>query len=321
MTTAGRHAVTLGFALGLGACLGGGGDESSESSSPRADSGAEQADAASGSRDAGSPADASVAADAGVFTDAAVLPADPACAAAPASGLTTLTLTVDGRQRAYELLIPEGVQLGEQLPLVLALHGRDGHGADMRGVGIQDAAAAKNQRAIFVFPDALDYAGENARGWDIKCDSYDMHFMQALYEATRASTCIDPARVFVTGFSWGADMTIATGCCLHDLVRAIAPLSGTAWGSWRNACPNDVPDYLATIGTDDGAYSLGDVTAVTETFRARKGCEASTHTLSPAECVSYDGCGDKVRQCTYPGMGHSPPPGAASLVWDFFATR
>ena len=317
MRTIGFRSTVVGFAIGLGACLG----TSNEEEPARIDADGGIADASSTNgidaarRDGASPQDAST------VLDSAAEPPDPACSAAPASGLRTLTLSVDGQQRDYELLVPEGVQPGERLPLVLGLHGRDGHGADMRGVGIQDAAAAKGQRAIFVFPDAIDYPGENARGWEIGCDRYDMHFMQALYDATRASTCIDPERVFVTGFSWGADMTIATGCCMHDLVTAIAPMSGTAWGNWRDACPNEVPDYLATIGTNDGIYPLDEVTAVTDTYRTRKGCEASTHPLAAAECVSYDGCDERVRQCTYPGMGHSPPPGAGALLWDFFASR
>jgi polyhydroxybutyrate depolymerase len=241
------------------------------------------------------------------------------CGTAPAPGYTVRTLTIDGVERSYGVLVPDGATADEPLPLVYVFHHRDGDIDAARAYGIQDAAGAAGDRAIFVYPQALPYPGEGAVGWEIACGDYDTRFADAVYDAVAGAACVDSGRVFATGFSWGADMTIAYGCCRADRMRAIAPSSGTAWGSWRDACEtDDVPAFRITIGTNDGAYSVPAVHEVTETYRERNGCAATTTTSDPAVCQAYDGCDDPVIECVYPDMGHQIPDQGAERIWAFF---
>lgn len=265
--------------------------------------------------------------DAGVGTDAGTSDAGTSdagstpslgCGHAPSTGFVDRTITIEGTERRYRLLVPEGTTGETPLPLVFVFHHRDGTSDAAISYGIQDAAASAGDRAIFLFPQALPYPGEGAVGWEIGCDRYDMAFASAIYDAVVSEQCVDTERVFATGFSWGADMTIAFGCCRHDIVRAIAPSSGTAWGSWRDACPGDAPAWRVTIGDADGFYPVADVQSNTDFFRARHGCTAETDPADPAPCVAHRGCDAPVIQCVYPGMGHQIPDGGAAAIWDFF---
>lgn len=239
------------------------------------------------------------------------------CGHAPgATGYLDRSLTVAGRARQYQLHVPAGVTGTTPLPLVFVFHHSGGTIAAAESYGIQDEAAAAGQQAIFVFPQALPYAG--GVGWNLGCTDYDMQFFDAMVAATEAEQCIDAHRVFTTGFSWGADMTIATGCCRGDVVRAVAPSSGT--GGSPGACTAARPAYRATIGTADPFYTVADVHAVTESYRQAQGCTTGTAPAAPSPpCLGYTGCAAPVIECVYPGLEHGFPPDGQKHVWEFFA--
>lgn len=242
------------------------------------------------------------------------------CGHAPsATGIVPHTAMIDGMMRTYDVFVPEGTTGSEPLPLVFVFHERDGGSGGAEAWGMQGAAEAAGDRAIFVFPQALHYQGGSI-GWEIACDGYDMQFVDAMLETVSGEQCIDSQRVFATGFSWGADMTIAFGCCRSDVARAVAPSSGTAWGNWRAACPSSAPALRITIGDADGNYSVPDVQSVTDFYAMRNGCAATTTPSDPdPPCRAYDGCAAPVIQCVYPGMGHQIPPDGAHYIWEFFS--
>ncbi len=244
-------------------------------------------------------------------------PRSAGCGRKPArTGYLDRAITVAGKARRYQLYVPDGADGTTPLPLVLVFHGRDGDIAGAEGFGIQDAAAAEGRRALFVFPQALPRGG--AVGWALGCGGEDMQLVDAMLAATEAEECVDPHRIFTTGFSWGADMTIAIGCCRGDVVRAIAPTSGTGWH--RSGCTAQRPAYRVTIGTADPIYSVADVHAVTEQYRESQGCSAASAPAVPdPPCVGYTGCAAPVVECVYDGLGHGAPPGGWAQVWRFFA--
>ncbi len=244
-------------------------------------------------------------------------PTAAGCGHAPAAtGYLDRRMTVAGQARRYQVYVPAGVAGTAPLPLVFVFHHSGGTIADAESYGIQDAAASAGDQAIFVFPQALPYAG--GVGWNLGCTDYDLQFFDAMVAATEAEQCIDPHRIFTTGFSWGADMTIATGCCRGDVVRAIAPTSGTGGGP--AACTTARPAYRVTIGTADPYYTVDAVHAVTETYRQAQGCTTGTAPATPSPpCLGYNGCAVPVVECVYPDLGHWFPPDGQRYVWEFFA--
>jgi polyhydroxybutyrate depolymerase len=233
-----------------------------------------------------------------------------------ASGYRDRTLTVAGQTRHYQLYVPAGVDGTRPLPLVFVFHARDGTIQDAERFGLQDAAAAAGDKAVFVFPQALSRG--RAVGWALGCGDHDIQLFDAMLAATEAEECIDTHRIFVTGFSWGADMTIATGCCRGDVVRAIAPTSGTGWH--RSGCTAQRPAYRVTIGTADPIYPVRDVHAVTEQYREAQGCSTGTTPAVPSPpCLASTGCNAPVVECVYDGLAHAPPPDGWAHVWRFFA--
>jgi poly(3-hydroxybutyrate) depolymerase len=225
-------------------------------------------------------------------------------------------LTVAGQTRHYQLYVPPGVDGTAPLPLVFVFHPRDGTIQDAERFGIQDAAVAAGDKAIFVFPQALSRGG--AVGWALGCGDYDVQLFDAMAAATEAEECVDTHRIFSTGFSWGADMTITTGCCRGNLVRAIAPTSGTGWGV--GGCTAQRPAYRVTIGTADPIYSVANVHAVTEQYREAQGCSTGTTAAVPSPpCLGFTGCAAPVIECVYDGLAHAPPPDGWAHVWQFFA--
>ncbi len=236
------------------------------------------------------------------------------CGHAPAkTGYLPRAMTVAGKARTYELYIPPGVTNATPLPLVVVFHHSGGTIADAKSYGIQSFSGGK---AIYLFPQALE-TGLGV-GWDLGCTAYDMQFFDAMVAATEAEACIDASHVFTTGFSWGADMTIATGCCRGNVVLAIAPTSGTGWG--LTSCTARRPAYRVTIGTQDPYYSVAEVHKVTETYRTAHHCVTATTASPPSPpCLAYKGCDTPVIECVFDGLEHWFPNDGQEAVWTFFS--
>jgi len=271
--------------------------------------------------EAGSPAAGGAANDAGnAGTGAAGAPGG----AVPSPGCDTenatsgrFTIDVDGTEREYILKLPESYDPSHPYPLIFGWHGRmydaewvaNGE-APLTGpyFGIESEAAG---RAIFIAPQALD------TGWSDQ-DGRDLAFALAMVERSRTELCVDESRLFSTGFSFGAIMTLVIGCTEGDVFRAIAPMSG----SLSNGCPaSDQPvAYWSSHGTQDTTITPAQGEAARDEFLARNHCEATSQPSEPEGCVRYDGCdpGYPVSFCTFEGA-HVPPPFAGEAIWSFFS--
>lgn len=275
--------------------------------------------AASGSENAGSGNDAGNAGNGG-SAGAAGAPNDavpsPGCGNETfASG--TFTIDVGGTEREYILKLPDDYDPDRPYPLVFGWHGRmydaewvaNGE-PPLTGpyFGIEDEAAGG---AIFVAPQALE------TGWSDQ-DGRDLAFAMAMVGRFEAELCIDRSRLFSTGFSFGAIMTLVIGCTEGDVFRAIAPMSG----SLSNGCPAaDQPvAYWSSHGTNDTTVTEAQGEAARDEFLARNHCEATSTPAEPEGCVSYDGCdpGYPVTFCTFDGA-HVPAPFAGQAIWSFFS--
>jgi poly(3-hydroxybutyrate) depolymerase len=232
----------------------------------------------------------------------------------PASGMATID--VSGTTRQYILTLPTGYDPRHAYPLLFAFHGGsynaqwvvDGT-APQSGpyYGIQ---AVANDTAILVAPQALSGSWTNQGGRDVA-------YVDAMLSRFESQLCVDQSRVFATGFSMGAIMTIALGCNDSSKFRAVAAMSGEI----MNGCPDTRPlPYWSSHGMSDPTinFSLGQ--AARDTFVQRNHCSSQTVATTPSGCVSYQGCdpGYPVVWCPFDGV-HQPPPFAGSAIWAFLS--
>jgi poly(3-hydroxybutyrate) depolymerase len=222
-------------------------------------------------------------------------------------------ITVDGAAREYILTVPDGYDRNHAYRLILAFHGHmytaesvaDG-GPPGSGpyYGIESEA---NGSAIFIAPQAI------GSGWS----SSDLDFVNAMVSDTEAQLCVDQGRVFATGFSMGAIMTITIGCGEGDVFRAIAAMSGEISGSCSGSHP---VAYWASHGMSDPTIAITNGEAARDKFVSIDHCTSTTATADANGCLAYQGClaGDPVVWCPFDGV-HEPPPFAGPAIWSFLS--
>ncbi|HLK91593.1 MAG TPA: Ricin and poly(3-hydroxybutyrate) depolymerase fusion [Polyangia bacterium] len=235
------------------------------------------------------------------------------CGAAnpPASG--TYLLTVDGAQREYILTLPDGYDGTHPYRLVLAFHGHMYTAASVADGGPPGSGpyygiqSESSNSTIFVAPQAI------GSGWSAS----DLDFVNAMVGQLEAQLCVDEARIFATGFSMGAIMTITIGCGEGDVFRAIAAMSGEISGS----CSGNHPiAYWASHGMSDPTIAFADGAAARDKFASIDGCASTTGAPDANGCVAYQGCaaGEPVVWCPFDGV-HEPPPFAGPAIWSFLS--
>jgi polyhydroxybutyrate depolymerase len=232
----------------------------------------------------------------------------------PAGGMATID--VSGTTRQYILTLPAGYDPRHAYPLLFAFHGGS---YDAQWVVNGDAPqsgpyygiqAEAHDTVILVAPQALSGSWTNQGGRDVA-------YVDAMLSRFESQLCVDQSRIFATGFSMGAIMTIALGCNDSSKFRAVAAMSGEI----MNGCPDTRPlPYWSSHGMSDPTinFSLGQ--AARDTFVQRNHCSNQTIASSPAGCVSYQGCdpGFPVIWCPFDGV-HQPPPFAGSAIWAFLS--
>ncbi|MBF6600638.1 MAG: hypothetical protein IVW36_09020 [Dehalococcoidia bacterium] len=165
---------------------------------------------------ASSPAGASSPA-AGTSAVAAVPTAAPCAPAKPYAAGSSDVRTPDGRH--YVLYVPPGYDGRQALPVVINLHGAGSNAAQQAFYsGFQRKAAQEN--FITITPDALG----TPQAWNfipLPDGADDVGFIRRALDATEAALCVDPARVYATGISSGAAMSVRLACSLQDRIAAI----------------------------------------------------------------------------------------------------
>lgn len=167
------------------------------------------------------------------------------------SGSTTIEhITVDGRDRVYEIHVPD--RLSKTRSVVLALHGNPSDAAELRLDTRLDSTADRHG-FIAVYPQGLDRSWNDGRGvTDAQSDGInDVSYLTALIDTLVATRQVNPRRVYLAGFSNGAFMAEKYACTMPRKIAAIAAVEGTvpAGSSCRPKVPVSVMQVHST--TDD----------------------------------------------------------------------
>ena len=172
------------------------------------------------------------------------------------TGLLSETMSYDDETREYLIYIPSSYDPNTATPILFAFHGFSGYSqyfintADFRSL-------ADQFNFIAVYPQGLVCGGgttwnTNPPGGDNKCSQDDIGFFPALLNEISGNYNIDASKVFLTGYSNGADFSNSMACYQSSLVTAIAPVSGLMPMNDSSECqPSHATSVMIFNGTID----------------------------------------------------------------------
>jgi polyhydroxybutyrate depolymerase len=232
----------------------------------------------------------------------------PGCGntAAP-KGAQNLTIQVNGKARTYLLFVPNGYDSKKPIPLIFAWHSSGASGAESRKYYKLEPVTGDG--AIIVYPNGLN------GGWDVSANGVDMKFFDLLLESISKAYCVDQARVFSTGYSFGGIMSNSLACDRGSKLRAFAPVEG-AFFDGAKSCPTPVPAWIVHA-SNDPTVSFASGQAARDIWLKTNGCSTTTMPTTPSECVAYQCTKAPVVWCVHTG-GHIWPGFASKGVWAFF---
>jgi len=228
------------------------------------------------------------------------------------------TIDVSGTSREYILALPSGYDASHPYRLIFAFHWSGGTDDDVASgtiiggpyYGQQSRSAGS---AIFVAPNGINMGWPNTGGQDIA-------FVKAMVALFESSLCVDQARIFSLGFSYGGMMSDEIGTEMGDVFRAIAPMSDACYSGGCKATNNHPIAVWMAHGDSDTVVPIADGMTARDKFLAKNGCGTQTTPVTPSPCVQYQGCmpGYPVTWCEFSG-GHMPWSAAPDPLWAFFS--
>lgn len=201
----------------------------------------------------------------------------PGCGKSQASGTSTQTTTVNGKQRLYITNVPANYNSSNPYRLIFMFHGLGNSAAAVANgqqgflpfMGLPPLANADQAGAISVAPDGLNQGWANSGGEDIA-------FVDQVIKEIEAKLCIDQNRRFSTGFSYGASMTYAIACTRAKQFRGVAVVSGAQLSGCAGG--KDPIAYYGQHGSSDGTIPIASGKQLRDTFVANNGCTKQTTT-------------------------------------------
>jgi polyhydroxybutyrate depolymerase len=287
------------------------------------------------------------------------------CGSGAPAGSTTLTPSIGGHPRVVVVHVPPSYTGASRTPLVLNLHGSRSTAAAQERFSGMDASADADGFLV-AYPQGLIAAPEGY-DWNIpgtplfgggrvpEHAADDVQFLSALPGSLGHRYCVDPDRVYVTGFSGGARMASQLACDGSATFAAVAPVSGL-----RRPQPCHLTRAIAVLafhGTADPVdpydghgqvYWTYPVPHAARLWAEADGCTTLTQSTrtgsggAEAGFARYSGCpgGVTVELYTLVGEGHEWPGGpplpasviavlgpqsdavdADAVMWEFFAAH
>lgn len=266
------------------------------------------------------------------------------------------SLLHDDSIRTFRVFLPGSYEEGQQLPLVINMHGLGSSDVEQilySGIdGIADTAGF-----IVVYPQGIElfFNGQTTSHWNAGFGTGidDLGFIDKLIDRMYTDYQIDLSRVYATGMSNGGFMSYHLACQLSDRIAAIASVTGAITLFDIANCATERPVPVMQIhGTADPTVPYGgsdlftpSIPDVVNFWVAQNGCEQEPDTTfltdidttdaSTASRLVYGACNDSVEVHFYiiEGGGHSwpgaiPIPGlnptnqdfsASQVIWEFFS--
>lgn len=254
-------------------------------------------------------------------------------------GLSSRVLISGGARRCYLLYAPAGLDPARPLPAVFALHGFAGHANSMRSIAVWEPLAEREDFLV-VYPDGSSFLLR----WNIGPVANiptvdDVQFIGDVIADLSHIAPLDPARIYVTGFSNGGQMAHRIACQLAHQVAGVGIVDGFDAGMLAGDClPSrpvpvmaffgdanplagaDYPEWfqkLVNVRIEPGPpLPANAVELWLEAWAVRNGCSLPAEPMAPsgnAGGVRYTGCRDGAEVVLYriAGQGHAWPGGPA----------
>lgn len=251
---------------------------------------------------------------------------------AKAADKQIMSVTVDGKKRSFIMHVPSAYKGDKAVPLVVDYHPIGGSGEKQMG-DTKYKSQTDPEGVITLYPDGTNKPGGMGPGWNVgPCCSNDddVKFTREMINMVEEIACIDPKRVYATGFHIGGGMAHHVACFMADVFAAVAPaamdLNKTNSAKCNPARPISIimfrgkkDNVCKYIGGDsefnDGLNFLG----AEDNFRfwaEKNGCTGSPTTNSDG-CMEYSKCkgGTKVVLCAKEDGGTEQ--GDAKIGWPF----
>ena len=165
----------------------------------------------------------------------------------------------DGIDRQY--IYYEPLDLNEQMPLVIVMHGFGGDANDIRNYSEMNQFA--NQYGFAVCYPRGTNDSEGYRFWNVGYAFHqnetvdDVGFLSELAGYLQLTHGLNPDYTFATGMSNGGDMCYMLACQAYDTFKAVAPVAGMILQDILDECDNSPPIPLFEIhGSQDSVTPI-----------------------------------------------------------------
>lgn len=223
----------------------------------------------------------------------------------------------------YRVALPDGEAAAGA---VVFAHGYRGSAAGIMGnAGLIEMVTDRGLALIAPTSRDEDWDLPNAPGGAAGRD--EVAYLDRVLADAEARFGIDPARVWISGFSAGGMFTWQVICERGDAYAGYVPYSGTFWQGPPQTCPAPAPAIVHIHGDDDSTVPMsgrpiddtrqGDVHEVLRMYRDAKAyTQAEDYEMGDMEC-RHDATaqGDRLDLCIFPG-GHDFRVERLSLALD-----
>jgi polyhydroxybutyrate depolymerase len=244
-------------------------------------------------------------------------------------------IDIGSTNRSYIVHVPPMYDGKTPMPLILDFPALTQTASGQRGAS-GNAALADQEGIVVVYPNGIGGAfnicpTDNPKT-DCRCctgarDVDDLGFALELVKKMKREGCIDPKRVYATGYSMGGGMDYFLACYAADVFAAVAASSFDMVVMDQIPCvPSRPITVISSRGTADPVVEYGGsvssfglmfqgAVGSWEMWKAINGCTGEPEDTGMG-CQSYKHCaapGVEATLCTVQGGSHSP--GSAPLLW------
>lgn len=172
------------------------------------------------------------------------------------------SFTHDGLTRQYRVYKPAIYNPAVPASLIIGLHGLGDNMTNFSGLGFSYIGDTAN--IIFIVPQAISDAfagtawnsGAGFMSYYPNATVNDVGFLNALIDTARANYAINPARVYIVGFSMGGFMTERMALQSNSQIAAFASFSGTIGSGITQFNPGRSVPIAHFHGTADGTVAF-----------------------------------------------------------------
>ncbi len=243
-------------------------------------------------------------------------------------GGKTREISVQGKKRTYDYIVPTNTRSGKIVGVVLAFHGATGSPSTMAEISLlHDVAGAAG--FVVVYPagykrtwnDGLCCGPAQAENID------DIAFVKAMIGDLKKVLGNDRLPFFATGFSNGAKLVYRLACTMSDQFAAVAPVGATPKDTDTRCSPSRPVPLLHIHGLKDvhAPYQGGEGAVFKKHGRLRSvpdtlsfwvrnnRCSTTPDRINAndnrVDCITYSGCANnaQVASCSIADLGHHWP--------------